>query len=409
MPVFAYRGLAADGRSVNGVIDADSPRAARGKLRDSGVFPTSLNEERAGAPAVETTSERFSSLLQRKMPAAELALLTRQLGSLLGAGVQLVDALGTLSDQSARAGVKRMLSRVRERVREGSSLADALAIHPEVFSDLYVGMVRAGEQAGALETVLERLAEYSERQAEFNSKVSGAMTYPLIIMCLGTLIMLFLVTYVVPQVATIFEQQKVALPLMTRILLAVSGFLIAHWFALIVVFGGSVAGIAFALSTPRGRRFYDTWVLKVPVLGETLIRIMCARFARTLSTLLASGVQLLPSLDAVKNVVTNGLLREAVEESRESIRAGHGMGHTLSRSGLFPPLLVEMIRVGERSGELERMLDRVADNYEHEVAHSLNQMTTILEPLMILIMAGMIVLMMVAVLGPIFQLNQLMQ
>jgi len=409
MPVFAYKGLTTGGRSVGGVIDADSPRSAREKLRGQNIFPTALNEERAEAPKVETTRDRFSALWQRKMPASEISLMTRQLGALLGAGVQLVDALGTLSNQANRASTKRMLSRVRERVREGSSLADALATHPEVFSTLYVGMVRAGEQAGALETVLDRLAEYSERQAAFVNKVRGALTYPIIMMCVGTAIMAFLVTYVVPQVATIFEQQKVALPMMTQILLAISGFLIAYWLPLLVLVVGTVGGIAIGVTTKRGRRIYDTAVLRVPYLGETMIRIICARFARTLSTLLASGVQLLPSLDAVKGVVTNGLLRDAVEESRESIRGGHGMGQTLSSSGLFPPLLVEMIRVGERSGELERMLDRVADNYEHEVEHSLSQMTTILEPVMTIVMAGMIVFMMMAVLMPIFQLNQLMQ
>ncbi len=302
-----------------------------------------------------------------------------------------------------------MLSQVRERVREGSSLADALRAHPQVFSDLYVGMVRAGEQAAALETVLDRLAEYSERQSEFMAKVRGALTYPIIMMCVGTAIMAFLVTYVVPQVATIFEQQHAALPLATQILIAISSFLTGYWIWIALFVIGAVAGIAYGLSTARGRRLYDTAVLRAPYLGQTIVRIICARFARTLATLLAAGVQLLPALDAVKAVVTNGLLRDAVEKSREEIREGHGMGQTLAQSKLFPPLLIEMIRVGERSGELERMLERVADNYEREVAYSLAQVTTILEPVMTLMMAAVIVFMMLAVLMPIFQLNQIMQ
>jgi general secretion pathway protein F len=408
MPVFAYRGLGADGRAVNGVVDADSPRAARSKLRSSGIFPTDLAEETAVAPSAKSWRE-YLPALRRRMPAAELALMTRQLSALLGAGVQLVDALGALSDQSSRATTKRMLSQVRERVREGSSLADALSVHKDVFSDLYVGMVRAGEQAAALESVLDRLAEYSERQSEFVTKVRGALTYPIIMMCVATAIMAFLVTYVVPQVATVFQQQKAALPLATKILIGISAALTTYWLIILIAIVALVATIIGALSTPRGRRLYDSMILKLPYVGPTIIRIICARFARTLATLLASGVQLLPSLDAVKGVVTNGLLREAVEKSREEIREGHGMGQTLSQSGLFPPLLIEMIRVGERSGELERMLERVADNYEHEVAHSLSQMTTVLEPLMTLAMAGVIVFMMLAVLMPIFQLNQLMQ
>jgi general secretion pathway protein F len=408
MAVFAYRGISTEGRSVSGVVDADSARAAREKLRSSGIFPTDINEERAAA-AQAGKSREWTLFRRRGMGASELALLSRQLGSLLGAGVQLVDALSALSQQATRASVKRMLSQVRERVREGMPLADALSAHPETFSELYIGMVRAGEQAAALEAVLERLAEYSERQSEFVAKVRGALTYPIIMICVGTAIMGFLVTYVVPQVATIFEQQHAALPLATQLLIGFSAFVTTNWIWILLVIAAIVAGIAFGLSTPRGRQLYDTAVLKVPFLGDTMIRVICARFARTLATLLASGVQLLPSMDAVRAVVTNGLVRDAIEKSREEIREGHGMGQTLSQSGLFPPLLIEMIRVGERSGELEQMLERVADNYEREVSYSLSQVTTIMEPVMTVMMAAVIVFMMLAVLMPIFQLNQIMQ
>lgn len=406
MPVFAYRGLSGNGRSVAGVIDADSARTARGKLRELGIFPTDLAEEATAAPRSERPR---ASIFSRRIPPAELALLTRQLGALLGAGVQLVDALGALSEQTNRQAVKRILSQVRESVREGSSLADALSAHPEAFSDLYIGMVRAGETAGALEGVLDRLAEYSERQSEFVAKVRGALTYPIIMMCVGTAIMFFLVSYVVPQIATIFQQQHAVLPLMTRALIGFSNFVINYWPLIVLSVLGIAGGIIAGLSTARGRRIYDTLILRVPYLGTTILRVICARFARTLATLLSSGVQLIPALTAVKRVVTNSLLADAVEKSRESIREGHGMGQTLAQSGLFPPLLIEMIKVGERSGELERMLEQVADNYEREVEASLHQMTTLLEPLMTLLMAGVIVFMMLAVLLPIFQLNQLMR
>jgi general secretion pathway protein F len=407
MPVFAYRGLAPNGRTINGVIDADSPRSARGKLRELGIFPTELSPEQTAArtPAVQ----RWLPTFARKIPSSELSLLTRQLSALLGAGVQLVNALGALSDQTSRAAAKRILSQVRESVREGSSLADALAAHPDTFSDLYVGMVRAGEAAGALEAVLDRLADYSERQAEFISKVRGALTYPIIMMCVGALIMGFMVSYVVPQVTTIFEEQHAVLPLMTRVLISISDVLADYWLELLMIVIALVAGIAASLSTATGRRVYDTWLLRVPYVGPTVMRVICARFARTLATLLKSGVQLLPSLAAVKRVVTNGLLAEAVEQSRESIREGHGMGRTLERSRLFPPLLVEMIKVGELSGDLEQMLERVADNYEREVETSLRQMTAVIQPVMTLVMAALILFMMLAVLLPIFQLNQLMQ
>lgn len=406
MPVFAYRGLSSDGRSVAGVVDADSARSARGKLRSLGIFPTELNE----ALAARTRSLRdWLPSFNRRVPPAEISLMSRQLATLLGAGVQLVDALGTLSEQSVRPALKRILSQVREQVREGSSLADALANQGTTFSDLYVGMVRAGEAAGALEIVLNRLADYGEKQAEFIAKVRGALTYPIIMLCVGSAIMTFLVTYVVPQVATIFEQSHAALPISTQILIGFSNFLIGYWVLILLGLVGIVAGITVGLSTPRGRRFYDRTVLRLPYIGPTVIKVICARFARTLATLLSSGVQLLAALEAVKRVVNNRLLAEAIENSRVSIREGHGMAQTLGQSHLFPPLLVEMIRVGERSGELEPMLERVADSYEREVASALAQITTVLEPMMTLAMAAGIVFMMLAVLMPIFQLNQLMR
>ncbi|MGH7864495.1 MAG: type II secretion system F family protein, partial [Candidatus Binataceae bacterium] len=392
---------------VSGVVDADNARTARGKLRTQGIFPTDLTEE-SRARAATSLLERMP-FRRRGLPASELSLVSRQLSSLLGAGVQLVDALGALSEQTARPAIKQMLAKIRERVREGSSLADALAAHKEVFTDLYIGMVRAGEHAGALETVLDRLAEYSERQAEFTAKVRGALTYPAIMMVLGAGIMSFLVGYVVPQVATIFESTRVALPLATRILIALASFVTTYYLALLIFGVGGVAAVLFGFSTPRGRRFYDRMVLRTPYLGTTITRIICARFARTLATLLSSGVQLLAALDSVKGVVNNSLLADAVQKSRESIREGHGMGHTLQQSGLFPPLLIEMIKVGERSGELEHMLERVADNYEREVALSLNQVTTLLEPAMTIMMAVIIIFMMLAVRLPIFQRNQLMK
>jgi len=406
MPVFGYRGLSTDGRSVAGVVDADSPRTARGKLRALGIFPTDVIPE-AEAPA---KTERFSlPRFRRRMPAAELSLLTRQLSSLLGAGVTLVEALGALYDQASRAVTKRMLSQVRERVREGASLADAMAAHGDVFSELYVSMVRAGETAGALEVVLERLADYSEKQAELIAKVRGALTYPIIMICVSIAIMGFLVTYVIPQVSTIFQQTNQALPAMTQVLIGFSNFLINYWLLLLLGIVGVIGGITVGLSRPSGRALYDRWLLRVPYIGSTITKIITARFARTLATLLASGVQVLPALAAVRLVVTNTLLEDAIEKSRDEIREGHGMGQTLARCGLFPPMLVEMIKVGERSGQLESMLERAADSYEREVSQSLAQMTTLLEPVMTLIMAGMIVFMILAVLLPIFQLNQLVQ
>jgi general secretion pathway protein F len=393
MPVFAYRGLSADGRSVGGVIDADSARSARGKLREQGIFPTDLTQS-AGAPAARATIVRH--FIRRRVPAAELALVTRQLATLLGAGLPLVDALGALAEQIHRAALRAIFSQVRERVREGSALADALAMHGHVFSSLYVNMVRAGEAAGALEVVLGRLADYSESQAEFVSKVRGALTYPIIMLIVAAGIVTFLMAYVVPQITSVFEQTAQALPASTQALIWISTTMSNDWLLLLAAAIGLPAAFMAALRTTTGREIYDRWLLRAPYIGPMVIKIVSARMARTLATLLSSGVQLLTALDAVKLLISNRTLVREIENSRDSIREGHGMANTLGRSGLFPPLLIEMIRVGERSGELEPMLERAADAYEREVASSLAQMTTLLEPIMTVLMAGIIVFMILA-------------
>src|SRR5271166_1984014 len=285
MPVFGYRGLSIEGRTVSGVIDADSPRTARGKLRASGIFPIDISAEAATGKRERSLRDLIPKIV-RGISSGELALLTRQLATLLGASVPLEEALGALGEQAVRPHLRAMLSQVRERVREGSALADALAAHGEVFSDLYVSMVRAGESAGALEVVLERLADYGEKQSDLVSKIRGALTYPIIMMCVGTGIMAFLVSYVVPQVATIFQQTNQALPVVTQMLIAASDFLASYWILLLLTFGIFVGLIVFALSTPRGRLIYDSWVLKIPYIGPTTIKIIAARFARTLATLL---------------------------------------------------------------------------------------------------------------------------
>jgi general secretion pathway protein F len=406
MPVFAYRGLSADGRAVGGVIDADSARSARGKLREQGIFPTDLSQS-AAAPTTRTATVRH--FLRRRVPAAELALVTRQLATLLGAGLPLVDALTALAEQVHRPMLRAIFSQVRERVREGSALADALAMHGHVFSSLYVNMVRAGEAAGALEVVLARLADYSESQAEFVNKVRGALTYPIIMMIVAAGIVTFLMAYVVPQITSVFSQTAQALPTSTQVLLMISNTMAQYWLLLVIAALGLPVAAAAALRTNAGREFYDRWILRMPYIGPMVVKIVSARLARTLATLLSSGVQLLTALDAVRLLITNRTLAREIEKARDSIREGHGMATTLSRSGLFPPMLIEMIRIGERSGELEPMLERAADAYEREVASSLAQMTTLLEPMMTVVMAGIIVFMILAVLTPIFQLNQLAQ
>lgn len=411
MPVYAYKGLSQEGRAVSGIIDADTPKGARLKLRGSGIFPTDLAEEqrqKAAAAAEARTELSLARFVERISP-QELALLTRQLSTLVGAGLPLVDCLSALIEQVESARIKRTLSHIREQVTEGTSLADALKAHPRIFTDLYVNMVRAGEASGALDLVLLRLADYTESYAALRDKVRSALTYPILMAIVGTSIMFFLLSYVVPKVTKIFAENKAALPMMTTALLAISGFMQDYWWLVV----GTIIAVAFSIRlstrTPAGRLRYDRYVLAIPYFGKLLKKVALARFARTLSTLLTSGITLLQSLDIVKNVVNNTVLSQAIEEARSSIREGQSIAPPLKKSGLFPAMLIHMIAVGEKSGELEQMLSKAADAYDNEVTSAVTALTSILEPVMILIGGAVVLFIVLAILLPIFELNQLVR
>jgi general secretion pathway protein F len=416
MPVYAYKGLNDKGRSVGGIIDADSPKTARIKLRRSGIYPTDLNETRerpgGGGGAEQSATSRFSvelSSLFQKITPQDLALMTRQLATLVGAGLPLVECLGALVEQVDSPKQKKVLSQVRERVVEGGTLADAMKAHPAVFNDLYTNMVRAGEASGALDLVLIRLAEYTERAAALRAKVRSALTYPVFMGAASMGILFFLLSYVVPKVTRIFEETHAQLPTMTIILLAISGFLSNYWWLILGVLLAVVIGVRLSTRTPAGRLRFDRIVLRIPYFGKVLKKVALARFSRTLSTLLLGGIPLLQSLDIVKHVVSNMVLANAIDDGRNSIREGHSVADPLKKSGLFPPLLVHMIAVGEKSGELESMLARAADAYDGEVEASVSALSSIIEPLLVLFMGGVVLFIVMAILLPIFQLNELVK
>jgi general secretion pathway protein F len=408
MPIYAYTGLTAHGRTVSGVIDADSPKNARLSLRRDGIFPTAIDEESGSRTVTPTSTDRggIAHLFER-VSMQELALLTRQFATLVKAGLPLMESLSTLIEQMEHARLQRVLTRVRQQVREGRSLTDALQAHPRVFSHIYVNMVRAGEESGTLETVLTRLADYCEGQVRLLRTVQSALTYPLLMVMVASAILIFLLVYVVPQVTQIFSDTGQTLPLMTRILVRCSNVLVVYWWLFLV--GGTVGalGCIRILQTSQGREWYDRMVLRLPWVGRLLQRLSVARFARTLSTLLASGVPILTALDIVRHVVGNSLLRRALEEARSSVQEGESLAAPLRRSGLFPALLLQMIAVGERSGELEGMLARAAEAYDEEVATALSRFTSLLEPLTILVMGGVVLFIVLAILMPIFEINQL--
>ena len=405
MPVFEYKGWDAVGKKTNGVVDAETPKAARIKLKRDGVYATDLSEKtiKPDKPwKIELSFKKGSG----KITPREVSISTRQMSTLVGASIPIVSALNALSEQVENERLKAVFTDVREGVNQGASFADALAAHPKVFSNLFVSMVRAGESSGALEVVLARLADFLEGQTILRSKILSALIYPLIMVLVGSGVVFFMITFVIPQVRTIFEETGRALPLPTQILLSITGFISSWWWAMLIVVAGLAYGFRRYIQTERGRRKYDQYMLKMPIFGNLTLLIALSRFTRTLATLLTSGVTLIRSLDIVKHVVNNVLLQDAIEKTRDSISEGSNFADPLRQSGLFPPVVTHMVAVGERTGDLEDMLSRVADAYDTEVETKIGALTSVMEPLLLIAMGVVVCFIVVSVLLPIFQMAQ---
>lgn len=406
MPVFEYKALNQAGKAVQGLREADSPKSLRATLRREGVFLTDvLGQKQADAQAAREVNVRRWVL--GRISAQDLAIATRQLAVLVHAGIPLVEALTALVEQVDKEKLKRVLGDVKQRVNEGASLGDALGAHPRVFGDLYVNMIRAGEQSGALEIVLVRLADFTESQARLRSKILGTMAYPAAMMVIGSLVLGVLFTVVIPRLTKIFQDTKATLPWMTRALIGFTSIVTQWWWALLLLAAGAIWGFLRWRRTPAGRARWHRFVLTVPVFGRLARIIAIGRFARTLSTLLKSGVPLLVSMDIVKNVVGNVRLAEVIEQARDAIREGESIAAPLKRSGEFPPLVHHMVAVGERSGALEEMLANVASAYEDQVETTVAALTSLLEPIMIVAMGCVVAFIVFSILMPILQINTL--
>ncbi|MDP8256881.1 MAG: type II secretion system inner membrane protein GspF [Candidatus Alcyoniella australis] len=405
MPVFSYRGLNSAGKSASGIVDAESARAARAKLRRDGIFPTNLKQENVRNPTRFTLKTNVRELLMR-VPADDLSLATRQFATLLGAGIPVSESLGALAEQIENELLQKIVSQVKQKVNEGQSLAKSLAEHPAVFSDLYVNMISAGENSGTLEIVLERLAEYIEGQVELRAKIRGALLYPIILTFVGLGVLAIMVFWVLPKIGTVFAATGRALPLLTRMLLGTSAFLTDWWWALLIVVAAAAWLVRRWLQTDEGRERFDRFALRAPIFGQLTRKVIIGRFTRTLATLLKGGVPILASLDIVSNIITNVIIRQAVETARDSITEGTSIAGPLSRSGVFPPLVTHMIMTGEKTGDLEGMLLRVSDSYDKEVERAVNNLTTVLEPVMILLMAGFVAFIALSLVVPILQMTQ---
>jgi general secretion pathway protein F len=404
MPVFEYRALNAAGKAVQGLREADSPKTLRGTLRREGVFLTEVvGQKQADAHASRDVNVR--RWVVGRISAEDLAIATRQLAVLVHAGVPLVEALTALVEQVDKEKLKRILGDVKQRVNEGASLADALAAHPRVFGELFVNMIRAGEHSGALEIVLVRLADFTETQARLRSKIMGTMAYPAAMMIIGSIVLGVLFTVVIPRVTKIFEDTKATLPWMTRFLIGFTGFITQFWWVLLALVAAGIWAFLRWRRTPAGRARWHRFVLTVPIFGRLARIIAIGRFARTLSTLLKSGVPLLVAMDIVKNVVGNVRLAEVIDQARDAIREGESIAAPLKRSGEFPPLVHHMVAIGERTGALEEMLANVASAYEDQVETTVSALTSLLEPIMIVAMGAVVAFIVFSVLMPILQLN----
>jgi general secretion pathway protein F len=406
MPVFEYIAIDRSGKSRKGIIDADSARTARQKLRSDGIYPTRLEETHADEISETPSRLQFKLPLQR-VRRAELVSTTRQLATLLSAGLPLVSALSGVLEQVKRPALRKVLSQVRERVKEGMSLANALMEHPAVFPSVYTAMINAGETSGTLELVVERLADFGEQQLALQRKIRSTLAYPLLMLIVGVGVVVFLMAYVIPRVTQIFVDMKQELPLPTTVLIGVSGLFQKYWpFALLAVIGFIFAA-RYYVSTDAGRRRYDRMLLKLPVVGVIVEKVAIARITRTLGTLLHNGVPLLNAMEIVRSLVGNVVLRQALEEARQEISEGASITTPLARGGVFPPSVIQMISVGEQSGNLEGMLFKVADTFDSEVETSVTTFTSLLGPFMILFLAFFVGFVVLAVLLPIFEMSQL--
>jgi general secretion pathway protein F len=412
MPVYQYRGYRTDGGTAAGIVDAENVRVARLKLRKDGVFPTDVVEQRQ-APSRRQEGRAIPAMRAAGRAAVlsdgDVALMTRQFATLLVAGLPLVDALGVLVDQMEKKPVKGLLADIREQVRGGKSLSTALECYGKDFSPIYIHMVRAGEASGALDQILFRIADFLDKQQALKTKVTNALLYPALMLIVGVTVLFFLITFVVPKITAVFASMKQALPWPTVLLMSVSRICAEYW---PVFLGATIGGWWLArrfVRTDKGRIAADRMLLRLPLFGEVTRMVSISRLSSTLSTMLASGVQLLDALDVSKRVMNNRILEEAVESARQNIREGETIADPLKRSGEFPSLVTHMIAVGERSGEMEDMLRRISQIYDGEVERVVTRLTSLLEPVMILLMGVIVFFIVVSILLPIFEMGQMVR
>ena len=402
MAIYIYKGLDKSGSEVKGTINSEGLAAAKTRVRAMGVMLTEISEQTSG-----TMKKNANFSFGNNVSIADLSLMTRQLATLLRAKIQVVEAFTALVDQTDNPNLKITLSEIRQKVNEGSSLAKALSDYPKIFDNVYVNMVEAGETSGNLEVVLLKLADFTEGQLKLKNKIKSAMTYPLVMMSFGGLMVGVIFIFVIPKITKIFITMKKTLPLQTQICIWISNFLTNYWWLVILLGFGAWTAFKKYIATPVGRSKWDAAILKMPIIAEIVTMINVSRFCSTLATLLQSGVPILVSMKIVSNLISNVHMKRAIEDSRTSVSEGASLTGPLIRSELFPPMVTHMIKLGEKSGELEPMLQIVAENYEDQVNTKLSGLTSVLEPIMMIVMGLVVAFIIFSVVVPLIDLNSI--
>lgn len=400
MPIFEYKGLTKDGRTIKGNLDSENLRTARLKLKKDGVFVVDIKDRK------KSTAKKSNSKPTGSVNVKELSLMTRQLATLIKANIPLVDALTAISEQVENKVLAEAIADCKNMVNEGQSLHKALSKYPNVFDKIFVSMAEAGEMSGTLDVILLRLAEFTEAQADLRQRIVSAMTYPIIMLVVITLVMFGLFTKVLPEILAIFETMpNMVLPEMTQFISSVSKIFVAHWYLIGGFIVISVLVFMNWKNSTEGRKSWDAILLKIPIVGEIARMVAISRFTRTLATLLVGGVPMLNALDIVRNVVDNHVLALAIDEAKSNISEGESIAGPLRKSGQFPPIVVHMVNIGEKTGDLENMLTLVADAYDFQVKSKVDTLTTLLNPIMTLLIGIVIFVIVISIIVPMFDMT----
>jgi general secretion pathway protein F len=403
MAIFIYKGIDRTGKEVKSSVTCETEVIAKQKIRSLGVMLISLKEKQAGSSSGRT----FSLFSSKKVNVEDLSLMTRQLSTLVKARIQIVDAVKALIDQVDNDYLRVVLSDIRTKVNEGSSLANAMADHPRVFDNVYCNMVEAGEASGTLDVVLVRLADFTETQVKLKNKIKGAMIYPMVISTFGFIGINVIFIVVIPQIAKMFTSAKKELPALTKATITISNFLQSYWYLVIIGVVLFIYLVRKYINTTKGQRNWHKVQLKLPIFANIIKMVNVSRFCSTLSTLLNSGVPILLAMRIVKNLVPNVWMKDAIEESRISVSEGSSLVPPLIRCGHFPKMVTYMMQLGENSGELEPMLNIIADNYEDQVENKLSGLSAIIEPIIMVIMGLVVAVIIFSVIIPMMELNKI--